>query len=176
MTGNMGYFPNIDGLRWFTSYVLPAIQLRRPSVTVHIVGVNPHRQIRRIAAANPALRITGFVEDLAERLASAAVAFVPLRSGSGMQFKVIEAMACGTPVVATSYGIGGLKVVNGRDILVADEPAEFADAICRILEHPEVGDRLARAGRRYVTENFTWERVVSELDGLYKQTVSEPSA
>jgi polysaccharide biosynthesis protein PslH len=173
MTGNMSYFPNIDGLRWFTSHVLPAIQRRRPGITVHIVGVNPHRQIQQLAAANPAVRITGFVQDLAEQLASAAVAFVPLRSGSGMQFKVIEAMACGTPVVTTSFGIGGLSVVNGRDILVADEPAEFADAVCRLLEHPELRDRLARAGRRYVSDNFTWERIVSELEGLYTQTVSE---
>ena len=173
MTGNMGYFPNVDGLRWFASRVLPAIQRRRPAVTVDVVGVNPHRMVRELAIANPAIRITGFVEDLPLQLASAALAFVPLRSGSGMQFKVIEAMACGKPVVTTTYGIGGLKVVNGINALVADEPAEFADAVCRLLEDAELRERLARSARRYVSDNFSWEHVVSDLGALYARTISE---
>jgi glycosyltransferase involved in cell wall biosynthesis len=171
MTGNMGYFPNVDGLRWFASRVLPAVQRRRPAITVHVVGINPHRVIRQLATANPAIRITGFVEDLPGELAAAALAFVPLRSGSGMQFKVIEAMASGKPVVTTTYGIGGLKIVNGRDALVADDPDDFANAVCLLLEDPGLRERMADSARRYVSNTFSWERVVSNLRALYMLTI-----
>lgn len=172
MTGNMGYFPNVDGLRWFASEILPEIQRRRPNVCMQVVGVNPSPVVRRLAETNPAIKIIGFVPDLAAYLATATLAIVPLRSGSGMQFKIIEAMACGTPVVATTLGIGGLNVQSGYEILVANDPTSFADAVCRLLVNGKLRDRLAHAGRRYVIHNFSWRRVVSELEELYQWTIA----
>jgi glycosyltransferase involved in cell wall biosynthesis len=173
MTGNFGYFPNADGLSWFVEHVLPEVRRRRPNVSVHAVGVDPNREVQRLGAGSPAVQVVGFVPDLAEHLASATVAIVPLRSGSGMQFKVIEAMACGTPVVATSLGTGGLEVVSGRELFVADNPEAFADSICRLMNEPDLRERMARAGRLYVEANFSWEKVVSGLEDLYMRLVTE---
>jgi glycosyltransferase involved in cell wall biosynthesis len=172
MTGNMGYFPNIDGLRWFVEKVLPAIKNRRPRAHLDVVGVNPHPDVHRLAQTDRGVRVLGYVADLALEIATAAVAIVPLRSGSGMQFKAIEAMACGTPVVASRFGIGGLGVENNRELLVADTPSEFADAVCRLLEDPELSDRLARVARSHVIANFSWPRLVSELEEMYARTIS----
>jgi hypothetical protein len=93
---------------------------------------------------------------------------VPIRVGAGQQFKVLEAMASGTPVVATSVAADGLDAVGGEHLLVADEPQVFAEHALRLLGDQSLADRLARSARRLVEEKYTWERSVADLEEVYR--------
>jgi sugar transferase (PEP-CTERM/EpsH1 system associated) len=171
-SGNMGYFPNIDAAKWFVYEVLPLVKSRIPDVRLKIVGVNPHPDVRRLAEYDPAVTVTGYVEDMYAHLNQATVAVAPLRAGSGMQIKVIESMATGTPLVATSFGLGGIDVVGGRHVLIADEPDAFAAHVVRLLNDGSLRSTLASNARQLVKEKYTWERSVEMLHRVYGLALS----
>jgi glycosyltransferase involved in cell wall biosynthesis len=105
-------------------------------------------------------------------LASATVATAPVPYGAGIQNKVLEALACGTPVVATPRAVAALQVKPGEQVLVGDGPVAFAEAILRLLRSAELRARLGRAGRRYVEQNHDWGTVASRLERVYQETIS----
>jgi glycosyltransferase involved in cell wall biosynthesis len=106
---------------------------------------------------DPRIELSGPVEDAIPEIASAQVAVVPLRSGSGTRIKIIEAWAAGTPVVATSIGAEGLPYRAGENLLIADSPEPFAAAVIRILESPAIASSISRAGRTLYERELTWE-------------------
>lgn len=167
-SGNMGYFPNVDAAKWFVYKVLPLVKTRIPDVRMKIVGVNPHSDVRRLSQQDPAVTVTGYVDDMYAHLSQAAAAVVPLQAGSGMQIKVIEAMATGTPLVATSFGLGGIDVVAGRHLLVADSPEAFASHVVQLLNDRSLGGTLAYNARQLVEERYTWQRSVEMLQDVYR--------
>jgi polysaccharide biosynthesis protein PslH len=121
------------------------------------------------------VEVTGPVPDMGDCLREATVAVTPMRSGSGIQNKVLEAMAVGTPVVSTSIANRGVNGVPGQDLLVHDDPEGFAQAVERLLSDAALRERLARAGRACVERNFRWERHAERLEHLYSATVPSPS-
>lgn len=175
-SGNMGYFPNVDAAKWFVRKVFPLVKARIPAVRLMIVGVNPHPDVWRLAKLDPAVTVTGYVKDMHAHLSQATVAVVPLRAGSGMQIKVIESMATGTPLVATSFGLGGIDVVGGQHLLIADEPDAFAAHIIRLLNDGSLRKDLASNARRLVEEKYTWERSVEMLYQIYGLALSRRNA
>ena len=166
-SGNMGYFPNVDAAKWFAGEVLPLVKSQIPDVHLTIVGAHPHPAVQRLAESDPAVTVTGFVKDMHAYLDRAAIAVVPLRAGSGMQIKVIESMATGTPLVATSFGLGGIDVVGGRHLLIADEPEAFASHVVGLLRNGDLQNTLATGARRLVEEKYTWERSAAMFDEMY---------
>ena len=166
--GNLGYFPNVDATIWFVREVLPLLRARRPHVEIDLVGARPAAALRRLARNRPGVRLVGPVADMPLHLSRAAVAVVPMRAGSGQQMKILEAMGCGTPVVATSRAAAGLDAVAGRDLLVADDAPAFADAVWRLLDDQVLADRLVRSARALVEEHYTWVHSARAIERLWQ--------
>lgn len=170
-SGNMSYFPNVDAAEWFAEKVLPILLRKKPDVEFVIAGANPHERLRRIADRNPAVVLTGFVPSMESVLGTMTVAVAPMRSGTGIQNKVIEAMACGLPVVVSEYAMGGLKAVPGTDLELAGDEISYAETVMGLLEDPDRRIRLACAARAYVEREHTWERSVHRLEVVYGEAV-----
>jgi len=171
-TGRMGYFPNADAAVYFATEVFPLVRQRMTEAHLIIVGADPPRRVQKLAEM-PCIEVTGCVPRLQDYLARAAVAVAPMRAGSGMQFKVIEAMASGVPVVATPYGLGGIEAVPEQHLLVAEGAKAFAEQVVRLLKDQDLGQHLAREARRLVEEKYTWQRSVAMLEAVYEQAMRD---
>lgn len=171
-TGRIAYFPNADAAVWFATEVLPLIRRSVPSVRFQIVGADPPPRVRELARI-PGVEVTGYVPAVTEYLHRATVAISPLLAGSGMQNKLLEAMACGAPVVATSRSMGGLTAQNGRHLMIADGAASFAERLVRLLHDPGLRLWIARNARRMVEERYSWELSVSALEKVYEAALSD---
>ncbi len=168
--GKMDYRPNIDAALWFGAEALPMIQSKAPQVRFQIVGQNPHPRLD-VLRRNPAVEITGTVPEIEPYLAAAAVVVIPMRVGGGTRLKALEAMAACRPIVSTSLGVEGIDVTHGRELLLADTPADFARAVLSLLEDQRHGgaetQRLARAARRFVAERYDWDVLTPLLEQAY---------
>jgi glycosyltransferase involved in cell wall biosynthesis len=137
-TGTMDFRPNVDAVLWFTKEVWPLIKAEVPDARFSVVGQRPHRRLDPLKR-DRSVMLTGWVEDVRPYIADAAVYVAPLRMGGGTRLKLLEAMAMGKPVVATSLGAEGYPVNNERELILADTPNAFAQAV--------VGLALPRASR-----------------------------
>jgi glycosyltransferase involved in cell wall biosynthesis len=174
--GTMYWPPNVDAVRWFAETIYPRIRARRPAVRLDVVGARPPRAIRRLARPGTGITVTGYVADPTPWLERAAVAVVPLRVGSGMRVKILEAFAHGIPVVTTSIGCEGIALEPGRHALVADTPDEFAAATLRVLEDAELADALAREARALVEARYSQRVTGPMLAALYARLERETTA
>ena len=150
--------------------IMPLVWERKPEVNLCIVGKDPAREIMDLTQ-NPAITVTGTVDDIRPYLQTATIAVAPIQYGAGIQNKVLEAMACGTPVIATSKAISALEVHPGRDLLVIEEPSEFAESILSLLDDQEQQRKIGAAGRRYVKQHHNWDHIAAPLEEIYRQTV-----
>jgi sugar transferase (PEP-CTERM/EpsH1 system associated) len=176
-TGNMGYHPNEEAVAWFATEVWPLLRGSHPGLRFQVVGTNPSDRVRALAQSAPGIEVVGRVPDVAAYLNRAAVAVCPMRSGSGIQNKVLEAMSAGAPVVATAIANRGVQAAPGRDLLVADTAPAFATSVVRLLDNSATGAALAWAGRNFVEKNFRWEEHARRLSDLYsavRDTVARP--
>ncbi len=171
-TGNLGYFPNVDAVEWFVREVLPHVRRLRPATTFVAAGTRPHRRVRALADAAAGVFVHADVPDVAAVLADAAVAVAPMHAGSGQPLKILEAMACGTPVVATPLAASGLEAEPGRHLLVGDDAEAFAAAVIRALDTPALARAIGLEARRLVEERYSWERSVATLESIYQAITS----
>lgn len=170
-TGKMDYRPNVDAILWFADKIWPAVLARRPETTVAIVGQKPHRRLTRLQAV-PGLTLTGWVERVQPYLAGAKIFIMPFRVGSGTRLKLIEAMASGLAIVSTPVGAEGFAVSQGKELLLADTPHGFADAIIELLERPDERGRLGKAAQAHA-QSYDWRRVIPAFDALYERLREE---
>jgi sugar transferase (PEP-CTERM/EpsH1 system associated) len=168
-TGSMDWMPNQDGILHFASEMLPHIRREVPDVELWIVGRYPSREIQELASAR--IHVTGRVEDIRPYLQKAPAYIVPLRHGSGTRLKIFEAMAMGKAVVSTTLGAEGLPVTHGKNILIADDPREFAATVVRILRDRELAASLGRAARVLVEEHFSWKAAASQFEKILEEAV-----
>jgi glycosyltransferase involved in cell wall biosynthesis len=169
-TGRMGYFPNAEAAIYFATRVFPLILQQKPDARFLIVGADPPRRVRRLSRL-PGVEVTGYVPRIQDYLARATVAVAPMQAGTGIQNKVLEAMASGVPVVATRYALGGIEAVDGEHLLVADDADGLADQVVRLLRDPALRRRLARNARQLVEEKYTWERSVAMVEEVYRLAI-----
>jgi len=162
-TGVMDYYPNVDGCVWFVREVLPLVRRRLPDARFTIIGSRPTAEVRALSEV-PGVTVTGFVDDVRDWLAKASVSVAPLRIARGIQNKVLEALAMGLPTVGTTPATQGVEGAAGRDFLVADDAAPFADAVIGLLTDPEQARALGRRGREFVERTYDWERCLAPLD------------
>jgi glycosyltransferase involved in cell wall biosynthesis len=165
--GQLSYVPNIDGLVHFFQEIWPRIAAASPDARCKIVGGSAPPAIR--ALAGPRVELTGFVPDLRPHLAEAAAVIVPLRLGGGTRLKIVEAMAMGKAIVSTTLGAEGIEAASGRDIVLADDPAAFADAASRLLADPGLAARIGRSARQLAVERYSWSGAVQALEGFYRR-------
>lgn len=170
--GSMDWMPNIECVHHFVRDILPAILARFPQARLLVIGRDPAPSLRRLAAENDRVLLTGTVEDVRPHLDRCEVLVVPLRSGGGTRIKIFEAMAQGVPVVSTTIGAEGLPVPDGEAILIADDPAEFADAVVTLLDTPDRRERLAERARALMMDEYSWATVAKRFLTLLNQAVT----
>jgi len=168
--GKMSYYVNVASLLWFYAKVFPLVRRRRPGVRLEVVGRDPVRRILALAS-DPAVDVTGTVPDVRPHLGSATVSVCPMVTGAGIQNKLLESMAVGTPAVATTIACQALAVEPDRELLVADEADDFAEAVVRLLDDAELRRRLARAARQYVEQQHDWWEIGRRLEAIYDELV-----
>lgn len=166
-TGNMTYFPNADGARFLAREVFPLVKARAPGAKLFIVGQHPPRSVQ--ALANDDVIVTGFVNDIRAEYLRSTVAVSPIRFGAGTLNKVLEPLALGVPVVATSCGTEGLGLVPGRDILVADDAEGLASHISRVLADPALQRSLGESGALALRSRFSCEITARTLENVYAE-------
>jgi glycosyltransferase involved in cell wall biosynthesis len=167
--GAHNYFPNADGLRFLFTDIWPLVLAARPSARLRVVGPLPPPDI--IAMQPPNVTFEGFVADIAAEVGRAAVAIAPLRIGGGTRLKIVEAMALARPVVATSIGAEGIEVQHDRDLLLADAPRDFADAVLRMLAQPLAAAAMGLRGRCLVETAYGWDTSAARLEDLLDELV-----
>lgn len=174
--GSMDYAPNVDAALYMCKEIFPRIRRRRPHCTLSIVGKEPPREIRRLGLS-PGVTVAGDVSDVRPYYRRAGVAVIPLRFGGGSRLKILESMALGTPVVSTGIGCEGLDVENGRHLLVADRPDDFAACVDRLFTDVDLWEGLARAGRCLVVQSYDWRGIAAlylkKLERLTKPASSD---
>jgi sugar transferase (PEP-CTERM/EpsH1 system associated) len=172
-TGVMNYFPNTDAVLHFHRTIFPLIRREMPSAQFVIAGMHPTAQIRKLADRQTT--VTGFVPDIRVYLSKAAVCVVPLRVAMGVQNKILEAMAMGVPVVATSMANRGIHATPGQEILLADDPEQFAAATIRLFHDVHLRETLRNNAKQFIEQNFRWEKNLQKLDEVIAK-VTIPTA
>lgn len=167
-TGKMDYRPNVDAAEWFAAQMLPAIQARRPEAQFVIVGQKPSPRLLALGE-RPGVVVTGAVEDVRPFIARAAVFVAPLRMGGGTRFKLLEAMALGTPIVSTHVGAEGFDVASGRELLLADSPADFVEAVLSLSRVEGLRRDLTEAALRFVRANYDWEAIIPRVEAAWSE-------
>jgi glycosyltransferase involved in cell wall biosynthesis len=165
-TGTMDYRPNVDAVLWFADYVYPLIQQAVPDVHFYIVGRQPHSRLDPLRERR-GIVITGSVPDTRPYIASADVYVIPLLSGGGTRFKVLEAMTLRRPIVSTTMGCDGFPVTSGREVILADEPGDFARSVAGLLNDADQREALGRTGLDFASAHYDWSAIVPRLETLY---------
>jgi glycosyltransferase involved in cell wall biosynthesis len=174
-SGKMSYHANITAALYLVRQVMPLVWAHRPDVRLIIAGSQPTSAVRQLALDHPErVEVTGYVPNLRLPLQRASIAVAPLLYGAGIQNKVLEAMACGTPVVATPLAVSALsKMQTGADCLVATTPQTFAGEVLRLLGDDALRERLGTAGRRYVEAHHNWDNLAVHLEMIYQRSVKD---
>lgn len=160
--GHMGVAHNIDAAEFMVRDILPRVRESVPAATLALVGAEPAAEVMALGNA-PGVRVVGHVPDLNAALNEAVVFVAPLRFAAGVQNKVLEAMAAGLPVVTTGLVNNGLLAEDGRHLLIAEEPQEFAAAVVRLLRDAELRRRIGREAREFVLHHYRWEDVADRM-------------
>ncbi len=168
VSGKLSYHANISMVLHLVREIMPFIWSQKPNARLVIVGKDPSKEIQALAEM-PGIAVTGTVKDIRPYLLSATAALTPIVYGAGIQNKVLEAMACGTPVVSTPQAVSALSALPGEDLLVEQEPKAFAQAVVDLLNDPDQQKRLSVAGRCYVKDHHHWNVIAGQLEDLYRQ-------
>src|SRR4051812_39467228 len=170
-TGSMDWLPNEDGMQYFVRDILPRIRQVEPEATLSIIGRAPTPSVRRLAG-DPGIEVTGRVDDVRPHVAAGSVYVVPLRIGGGTRLKIFEAMSMGKAVVSTTVGAEGLPVTPGQNILIADEPARFAQAVVHMMRDGDARRRVEAEARRIVVERYDWSAVAQDFEAALEQVAA----
>ncbi|HEY2067186.1 MAG TPA: glycosyltransferase family 4 protein [Gemmatimonadaceae bacterium] len=167
--GSMDWPANIDGVEYFCEAVWPLVLAAAPDARFQVVGRKPPERILRFAG--PSVEIAGGVKSVLPHLHAAAVFVVPLRIGGGTRLKIYEAMAAGVPIVSTTVGAEGLDVRDREDILLADNPAQFADAVVKLLQQPDLRRSIA-ANAAATAARFDWSVIATAFEGVLDRAMA----
>lgn len=165
-TGNMNYAPNIECSEFIVNEILPIVLLKNPTIQLLISGANPNKRILNLAGKN--VTISGWVEDIRTSYASGKIFVAPLFIGTGLQNKLLEAMAMCVPCVTTTLAGNGLGIESGKIVLVADSKEEFAEKISSLLDNQDLYNQISTAARDYVQRSFSWEIATKRLDAILR--------
>lgn len=166
--GSLDYDPCEKGVWFFCTEILPLLRRSMPTVRFVAVGRNPSLRLRRLAASDDGMILTGRVADVRPFMHAASVSVAPLLSGSGTRLKILESLAAGTPVVTTTLGVEGIEALPGEHLLVADEPEAFATAVRSIMGDESLARKLRQQGRQLVESKYGWPPICDRLLDVYR--------
>lgn len=172
ISGKMSYHANVAMVLHLVNDILPHVWTERPDVKLKVVGKDPPRELLALAE-NPQVQVTGSVPDLRVYLQRATVAVAPITYGAGIQNKVLEALACATPVIASPQAVSALNIRAGEEILVAEEPSAYARQVLALLADKSLQQRLGEAGRKFVEREHSWDAAAARLEQVYQQARSD---
>lgn len=172
-SGKMSYHANESAALWLIKEIMPIVWRERPDVLVQLVGASPKRVLQILAKRDPQhILCTGYVDNIVPYLQNCTLAVAPIIYGTGIQNKVLEAMACGTPVIATPQAVSALKVEADKDVLVANDAHSFAMAMLRTINDPLLREQISTRGRQYVQNNHDWEQIAQEYELIIKPIIN----
>ncbi|MCA6364078.1 MAG: glycosyltransferase [Bacteroidetes bacterium] len=168
--GNMSYPPNVESAQYLVQKILPLVHARRPGVNVLISGATPSAAV--LALKSTHVTVTGWVDDVRTGFAQSRMLVAPMQSSIGLQNKLLEAMAMRMPCLTTTLSNNALKAEAGHQIIVADTPEAFAEAILTLLDHTDKANVLAQAGYEFVKQQFSWEGSIRKLNAVFEAAVN----
>ncbi len=170
-TGKMSYHANIAAALDLATQVMPLVWQQHPEAKLVIAGKDPPAQLQELAT-DPRINLTGFVPDLRPYLAQATLSVLPIRYSVGIQNKVLEAMAMGTPVITTRQTLTALQAEAGQDVVVADTHEAMSQAVIDLLTDADHRRKIGRAGRKYVETHHDWQQIAEKLEVVYRAEIS----
>jgi glycosyltransferase involved in cell wall biosynthesis len=171
--GDYKYFPNTEAIFYFMSAIMPLVRAEIPDFTLTLLGKDaPQKLIELSQKPAAGLKVLGLVDDTRPYLNRAGMFICPQRSGGGTRYKLLEAMACGCPVVSTTLGAEGLEAEHQKHLLIADSPREFADAILTLVRNTALARTLGAAGRTHIKLRHSWERGATKLKDVYRMMIN----
>ena len=162
-TGSMDWLPNVDAMNWFCREILPLVRAKAPNVRLTVVGRKPGRELLELGERDSLILVTGRVDDVRPFIENATAYIVPIRIGGGTRLKIYEALAMEKPMVSTTVGAEGLPLRDGEELLIADDPESFANAVVRVLSDQAFADELGKRAAANVRERFAWSSVANSF-------------
>lgn len=166
--GTFKWLPNVDAVTFLVEEIWPQIIAKIPNAKLHIVGFSPNKKILKFGQ-QPSIRVSGEIKDIRQVYAKAHVLLAPVRSGKGTRFKVLEAMATNTPIIATPLTVEGLDIKVGQNVLTAKNSQGLADQTVRLLKDKSLQKKLAQNGKKLVIKKYGWQAISQELDRIYQE-------
>lgn len=167
--GLMSWPPNVEGIRWFADQVLPLLRLKRPESKVQVIGGGMPAALGNYLESE-GIQVLGYVDDLSRVYRNTAVFIAPFLTGGGVRLKILDAMKASVPIVSTRVGCKGLNLTSGKQVLIADTPRDFADAIHQLLEHEALSHQLASNSLTYLKENHSREAVARAMKQAFDKS------
>lgn len=163
-TGNMGYPPNINAAEFLVHKILPLVQMRKPGIRILIAGASPSLRVSVLKSEQ--VEVSGWVPDMRECYAMAKIFIAPMQIGTGLQNKLLEAMAMQIPCITSPLANQALQAKENEEILIADTPEAYAHHILFLLDNPAKATQIAKAGYEYILRNFSWEAETEKIEKL----------
>ena len=167
-TGNMSYPPNVDCAQYLSQEIMPLIWEKKPSAQLRLAGANPHQKVAELATEK--VIVTGWVDDIREEYAGASIFVAPMRMGTGLQNKLLEAMSMELPCVTSALANNALQAQPDQDVLIGNNAKEVAAQILSLIDDEDRHEAIAKSGKEYVTQHFTWEGTVDQLEKVLQGT------
>lgn len=165
-TGNMAYPPNVNAAEFLALEIMPKVWARRPNTTLLIAGATPDLKVK--ALQNKHIHVSGWLEDIRDAYRGAKVFIAPMRIGTGLQNKLLEAMSMGMPSITTTLAQQALGGVPGKDLLVADQSDDLADVVIKLLDNPDFANKVAVEGRNFVHHYYHWDSATAILSKAFE--------
>lgn len=170
--GSANYPPNEEALQYYFSDIHPLVRKIIPDVKIYVLCGKPPQWLKKIAYNDSSIILPGFVSDVRKYLNEAKICIAPIKSGSGTKLKILEYMAMGKPVVATSKGAEGLKVESGKNILMADNPHDFANKVVWLIENSKEAIKIGKRARKLVKEKYDWKNIIKKMKFVYHKIIN----
>jgi len=167
-TGNMGYMPNIDAAEFLIKQIMPLVWAKFPQIKVVLAGSNPHSKVLALQSKNTT--ITGFVDDLRPYYHRSKIFIAPLRIGSGLQNKLLEAMAMGIPCITSNIANNSLKATDNQDVIISNTAEEFAESIFKLIENQHLSNQISNNALQFVSQ-FDWKIQTEKLHLLIEESI-----
>lgn len=167
--GTFKWLPNVEAVKFLVEKVWPHVKAKVASAKLLIVGNAPTTQVKRYGDQDTSISVLGRIPDIRSAFKQSHVLVAPVFSGKGTRYKILEAMASGTPVVASNIAVEGLNVKHGTHVLTSNDAKKMADYIVELLSDKKLWQKLSTSGRRFVQENFDWQEISRKLDMIYQE-------